>query len=213
MSIPNPPPPIPRKESLALSELLRPLSTEIRMKSKERIVLNADMDFEKRKLYVLTEGETGLYRGVDNLLVTNSKPVTIFGISEMFVPFNHNYIRMEKDCTFLVIHAPDVVQTLDSHNAWHMTTKILSHYVQHLMYRDARLIGQNAYNMVKSFIYDYEKLSPELKAGRSLSNHIMEKTSLSRTIITNIISDLNKGGYIEVNKGRLIRINKLPDRY
>jgi CRP-like cAMP-binding protein len=43
--------------------------------------------------------------------------------------------------------------------------------------------------------------------------YIREKTQLSRSGVMRILADLKTGGFIEMEEGRLIKINKLPARY
>lgn len=43
--------------------------------------------------------------------------------------------------------------------------------------------------------------------------YIREKTHLSRSGVMRILADLKTGGFIEMEEGRLIKINKLPAKY
>ncbi|HEO9918192.1 TPA: helix-turn-helix domain-containing protein, partial [Enterobacter asburiae] len=46
-----------------------------------------------------------------------------------------------------------------------------------------------------------------------VSDYILEKTRLSRSRVMKILGDLRIGGYIEINRGILKKINKLPEKY
>lgn len=52
-----------------------------------------------------------------------------------------------------------------------------------------------------------------LSAYINVSDYILEKTRLSRSRVIKILGDLRIGGYIEINQGILIKINKLPEKY
>ena len=52
-----------------------------------------------------------------------------------------------------------------------------------------------------------------LSAYINVSDYILEKTRLSRSRVIKILGDLRIGGYIEINRGILIKINKLPENY
>ncbi|MCU3137330.1 helix-turn-helix domain-containing protein [Enterobacter cloacae] len=52
-----------------------------------------------------------------------------------------------------------------------------------------------------------------LSAYINVSDYILEKTRLSRSRVIKILGDLRIGGYIEINRGILIKINKLPEKY
>jgi CRP-like cAMP-binding protein len=47
----------------------------------------------------------------------------------------------------------------------------------------------------------------------TVERYIREKTQLSRSGVMRILADLKTGGFIEMEDGRLIKINKLPARY
>ncbi len=44
-------------------------------------------------------------------------------------------------------------------------------------------------------------------------DYIQEKTHISRSRVMKILSDLKIGNYIEIERGVLIKINKLPKTY
>lgn len=52
-----------------------------------------------------------------------------------------------------------------------------------------------------------------LSAYVNVSDYILEKTRLSHSRVMKILGDLCIGGYIEINRGILIKINKLPEKY
>jgi hypothetical protein len=52
----------------------------------------------------------------------------------------------------------------------------------------------------------------ELSGSVTAERYIREKTQLSRSGVMRILADLKTGGFIEMEEGRLIKINKLPAR-
>jgi DNA-binding IclR family transcriptional regulator len=51
------------------------------------------------------------------------------------------------------------------------------------------------------------------RLGVTAERYIREKTQLSRSGVMRILADLKTGGFIEIDEGRLIKINKLPAKY
>ncbi|WP_337242198.1 helix-turn-helix domain-containing protein, partial [Proteus faecis] len=47
----------------------------------------------------------------------------------------------------------------------------------------------------------------------NIYDYIQEYTNLARSTIIKILSDLKKGQYIVVEKGRLISLTNLPEKY
>ncbi|MCM2953495.1 helix-turn-helix domain-containing protein, partial [Escherichia coli] len=40
-----------------------------------------------------------------------------------------------------------------------------------------------------------------------------QRTRISRSVVAEVLAALRKGGYIEMNKGKLVAINRLPSEY
>jgi len=53
----------------------------------------------------------------------------------------------------------------------------------------------------------------EVRASTTAEKYIKERTNLSRSIIMKTLGELNKGGYIIIKRGLLIKINHLPEKF
>lgn len=51
------------------------------------------------------------------------------------------------------------------------------------------------------------------RSSITAERYIREKTQLSRSGVMRILADLRTGGFIDIEEGKLIRINKLPAKY
>ncbi|WP_320339062.1 helix-turn-helix domain-containing protein [Enterobacter asburiae] len=47
----------------------------------------------------------------------------------------------------------------------------------------------------------------------SIFSFILSRTSISRSSLNKILKDLYKGGYITLNRGKLVALKKLPSKY
>lgn len=203
----------PIEEKQFLYELFEPFSEERKVKAKIKIKLDSASMNEHRKLIILVEGKAALYRNRDNLLITHLSPVSIFGIAELFSPNALNYFKAETDCTIKTITAKDVITVLDKNSAWPAMTKLLSHYIKYLAHRDLMMVGNTTYGLIRNCIYEYHELPNEIKNTQSLSTYIESKTALSRSRVMKILLGLKTGGYIEIKRGRLTHMEKLPREY
>lgn len=52
-----------------------------------------------------------------------------------------------------------------------------------------------------------------LRARVGVMNYIHQRTRISRSVVAEVLAALRKGGYIEMNKGKLVGINRLPSEY
>ena len=57
--------------------------------------------------------------------------------------------------------------------------------------------------------------SPYVKSMMDIGvmNYIHQRTRISRSVVAEVLAALRKGGYIEMNKGKLVAINRLPSEY
>jgi CRP-like cAMP-binding protein len=207
------PPSNPIEETQLLFDLFNPYTEERKIKAKIKIKLDSTSLIDHRKLIILVEGKAAIYRNSDNLLVTHLSPVSIFGIAELFAPNALNYFKAETDCTIKTIIAEDVMTVLDKHSAWPTMTRLLSHNIKHLAYRDLMMVGNTTYGLIRNCIYEYNELPNEIQHTQSLSTYIESKTALSRSRVMKILLGLKTGGYIEMKRGRLTHLEKLPREY
>ena len=52
-----------------------------------------------------------------------------------------------------------------------------------------------------------------LRNSITAENYIRDKTNLSRSGIMRILSELKEGGYIEINRGILMMVHQLPEKF
>jgi CRP-like cAMP-binding protein len=211
--MPIQPPVRPIDELHLLATLFKPYAKEHKLKAKVKIKLNPEAPFEERRAFILSNGEAALYRNSSNLLISHVFPGAIFGLGEMFAPYAANYLRAETDCTLHTITVPEVMTVLNENNAWPTLTTVMSYYLQYLTFRDLNMVGNTTYRLIRNCIYEYHGLPPEIQNNQALSNFIQNKTALSRSLIMKILLSLKTGGYIEIKKGRLVHMNKLPLEY
>ncbi|HID8404841.1 TPA: helix-turn-helix domain-containing protein [Serratia marcescens] len=140
-----------------------------------------------------------------------SQPV-IIGIRE------HDFIPMP------------LYKTLSSCNGYSICRKIFSNnvkksglcmslvnyigsYYDAVIYSYSSIHGKNAYAMIKQCIIEIYNLPEKIREEINVASYIIKRTSLSRSGVMKIISDLCCGKYIEINKGKLKAISYLPRAY
>jgi len=75
------------------------------------------------------------------------------------------------------------------------------------------LVARSAYSVVREFLLEINDLILYQNRDINVYDYIQEYTNLARSTIIKILSDLKKGKYIVVEKGKLINISSLPERY
>lgn len=79
--------------------------------------------------------------------------------------------------------------------------------------RDRQLIGTNHYQQIRSTLLTMIDWSDDIRSRIGVLNYIQQRTRISRSVIAEVLSALRKGEYIEMNKGKLVNITRLPTHY
>ncbi|MNN87625.1 putative DNA-binding transcriptional regulator [compost metagenome] len=79
--------------------------------------------------------------------------------------------------------------------------------------RDLQLIGNNSYDQIRATLISMMKWDELLRSRVGVMNYIHQRTRISRSVVAEVLAALRKGGYIEMNKGKLVNINRLPFEY
>lgn len=86
-------------------------------------------------------------------------------------------------------------------------------YICLLSKRDDVLVARNAYSVIREFLIEIHTLITEHNRDINVYDYIQEYTNFARSTIIKILSDLKKGNYIVIEKGRLVTMNTLPEKY
>ena len=82
------------------------------------------------------------------------------------------------------------------------------------LYRSVMAKGApTAYEMIRQQLVLLMQEDDSFRRSVTAERYIRDKTHLSRSGVMRILADLKTGGFIEMEEGRLIKINKLPARY
>ncbi len=79
--------------------------------------------------------------------------------------------------------------------------------------RDVQLIGNNSYEQIRATLISMNEWDEDLRARIGVMNYIHQRTRISRSVVAEVLAALRKGEYIEMNKGKLVKINRLPSEY
>jgi DNA-binding IscR family transcriptional regulator len=73
--------------------------------------------------------------------------------------------------------------------------------------------GLTTYELIRQSLMTLMAKKETLRQTINTCDYIQEKTHISRSRVMKILSDLKIGNYIEIERGVLIKINKLPKTY
>jgi CRP-like cAMP-binding protein len=163
--------------------------------------------------YLILEGTVAIYRRSDNLMLSTAKSPALFGVANINDIFFDDYLKTVTPCKIGMLTAEQLHVIIQEKALWGLISN-------HLMFMYNRLYNTvmpkgapTAYEMIRQqlmlLMNEDESYRREITAER----YIRDKTQLSRSGVMRILADLKTGGFIEMEDGRLIKINKLPARY
>ena len=205
------PPTRPETSIRRIFSALKPVSTPL------EVVPNKRLSWEIKdipQLYIVERGEISVIRVSDGLLIGTSYDQNIFGMSEAIQPMRSHYLRSEKSGIIFRVDASIGFDVIRTQNLWEDVSIVLSYYNGYLFYRDALVVQQRIYKIVRAYILEMAELSAESRLTVPILEYIQKRTHLSRSSILNAVQILTNGGYIEVKRGGyLLKAGKIPRDY
>ncbi|MFX2575446.1 helix-turn-helix domain-containing protein [Enterobacter quasiroggenkampii] len=164
-------------------------------------------------IHVIVSGEVEFRRESDELCMFTLQGQCVFGLSSIFYNSSHMYGLVRSNTVVRSIPKDAFSQLMTEKGLWPELTKVLAWYICMLSKRDDVLVARSAYSVVREFLLEINELIVHHQRDINVYDYIQEYTNLARSTIIKILSDLKKGQYIVVEKGRLLNITNLPEKY
>lgn len=163
--------------------------------------------------FILHEGVVATYRSSDQLLIKYIRAPMIIGMNE-FIDTNADiFMKAYNTIRYEILPSKEVLEAINQKDLWKDAAYTYMYVIRQLLYAHKASAGLSTYELIRLNLVDLMNEDEALRAHVNVSDYIQEKTRLSRSRVMKILSDLRIGGYIEINRGILTSINKLPDNY
>ena len=190
-------------------------------------IIEATSDYEEKTLrkwqkisteksddiHIIVSGEVEFRRSSDDLCIFTLQGQCIFGLSAIFYNSTHMHRVVRSNAVVRSINKEEFHRLMTQHDLWPDLTKVLAWYICMLSKRDDVLVARSAYSVVREFLIEINELIVQHQRDINIYDYIQEYTNLARSTIIKILSDLKKGQYIVVEKGRLLSLSALPEKY
>lgn len=178
---------------------------------KRRLLRHNYLTFQTDKICLIYSGVYSLLRRHDELLVTRSLAPGIVGLlmpgtAEQFVT-----IRADSDCNYQLVSHEAFFTQIDAQQAHHQMYTVLLAQITRQHQREELLLGYSSLVAVQGAILLLDRLEPTLRASTNVADFVVKSTNLSRSIVMKSMAFLRQQNAIEITKGKLTRINHLPD--
>lgn len=193
-----------------LISYLKPYCTMHRTGRGEQFDLQVD---GKGICYLILEGTIAIYRRSDDMMLSTARSPALFGLANLTDIYFNDYIKTVSPCLIGILSTEKVSEIIKEKALWGLLSKQLM-FVYSRLYNNVMPQGApTAYEMIRQQLVKLMEEDEAYRLGVTAERYIREKTQLSRSGIMRILADLKTGGFIEIDEGRLIKINKLPAKY
>jgi CRP-like cAMP-binding protein len=167
-------------------------------------------------IYIVLDGSVAISHKDNELTVGNTIEYMPIGLMEEYCPL----LRFEYKCMTPVTAVKiscEKFMALFYQSPEHMS--VLSKILVFMTIFSLELLAERkqltSYQTIKPMLHRYLYRARTFENEKEgLANFIMRRTKLSRTHVFRVLADLKEGGYITMEKGKLISIDKtLPEEY
>ncbi len=202
----------PLNEFNALDKYLSAHGTRFVCNEGESIA--AEGDQTQNYTIVIQQGIISLSRKYNDVLLGFADAPFIAGLSAGAIKNTSDYILMaEGECSGYYLPADATLALLEQGGLWREAFYWMTWQHRLLEKRDIHLVGTSNYNQIRSTLLTMAQWDDALRSRIGVINYIQRRTRVSRSVIAEVLSALRRGSYIEMHKGKLVNINRLPYDY
>ena len=164
--------------------------------------------------YILLEGTTEFRRGPDGIVVTRIYPPAIAGLIDVqFSTFRESWIETRDVCQIADITFDQAYDIIRKQDLMETLVKHLNGLFGKFYYYTLQNHAPSAYEIIRYQLLELMTETEDFRASTTVENYIRLKTNLSRSGIMKILAELKTGGYVVMDEGKLVKVNKLPAKY
>lgn len=163
--------------------------------------------------FVLNKGTVSVYRSHDQLLLKHLKAPMIVGMNSLMNTNADFFYKANGEILFEIIPTLHVMSVIAEKNLWQDASYTYMYAIDKLLEAHRTSAGLSTYELIRTNLIALLAEKEELRLAVNASDYIQEKTHLSRSRVMKILSDLRLGGHIEMARGILTKINRLPEQY
>ncbi|CAM7491735.1 MULTISPECIES: winged helix-turn-helix transcriptional regulator [Enterobacter] len=167
----------------------------------------------ERFCYLVLNGRVTVHRRSDDLAMATATSPALVGIGNLQQMQMDGYIKTLVASDIAILKMATVHDIISANQLWEPLAKHMMVIAGKLFESSEQLSAPSAYDIVRAQLNELFNEDPSVRNNITVESYIREKTHLSRSGVMRILAGLKKGGYIEMQRGVLINIVKLPEKY
>ncbi|POT24849.1 Crp/Fnr family transcriptional regulator [Citrobacter freundii] len=163
--------------------------------------------------YLLLKGYVAYHRDRNDIAVLTASAPTLFGLNYIASENIITYIKTLMPATIGVMLLDKAIEIIEEHHLWKPVAQHMMVLSNKLYIINEQMSAPTSYELIKFLLLQLMSENETYRKSITAVNYIMGKTQLSRSGIMRILTSLKVGGYIELHRGVLISLNKLPAKF
>ncbi|EGT4254682.1 hydrogen peroxide resistance inhibitor IprA [Citrobacter amalonaticus] len=201
----------PLKEFAQLDKSLSKFGTRFEHVHEKHLLYSTEKNHDTT--VVILEGIISLRRN-EHILVGIAQAPFIMGLTNGVMKNDVQYdLISEGMCSGYHLSSSQTIAIIEECQLWREAFYWLTWQNRILQQRDRQLIGNNSYEQIRTTLFSMIEWDEGLRSRIGVMSYIHQRTQISRSVVAEVLAALRKGGYIEMNKGKLVGINRLPSDY
>lgn len=202
----------PLAEFIRLEQCLKAESSPFKISQQHAIT--CDCYDNEHYTFVLQTGVVAIHRQHDDLLMSIIPGPFIFGLTAGMMESHQEYTLIaQSPCTGFYLPSTTTRNLIQKSHLWRDAFCWLSWINRIMEKRDMQLVGNNSYNQIRAMLMEMAEWDETLRSKIGVMNHIQRSTRISRSVVAEVLAALRQGNYINMNRGKLVSINRLPAEY
>ena len=147
------------------------------------------------------------------MVITSESAPFILGVSNQLSKNEQLYVRVLDEVKAVRLPLERFNLLVEKENLWENVAHLLI-YTASRVYEHCTLMSQmSSYGIIRYQLSELMNEPASIRLTTTAANYIGSRTYLSRSGIMRILSDLRRAGYITIERGILLSMGCLPDRY
>ncbi|EOC0417002.1 helix-turn-helix domain-containing protein [Cronobacter malonaticus] len=202
--------PLPERPEVAIHLLINALK---KSGEQRHFASGAHIPVQPDNIIVIEQGSLSMHRVMDSLMMIESTRPQLLGITYNNQFSRHLMVKAESACEARIVPRGEFEAIIEARQLWRELLLVVSWYYDVLYWKSYHYLGRQSYTLIRNCLIELAAKNEQERDEINACDFIRGKTNLSQSYILKVFSDLRKGDYIDISRGRLKSINKLPERY
>lgn len=196
-------------------EATKKFGKPFKLRARQR--LRTSPSAKEQNVWFFSTGMFSVYREMDELQVLSSyashASMSVYGLVEALQNEKVFFLLTETDCEGVCVPIEAFMKQRDNSTLWFDVAMLMSYFIKVAYKRDQNLTGVSSYEMIKYQLLTLMTYPDDIRRKINVQSFISERTKISRSNIFRILNELQKGGFIDIERGRVISVGVLPEKF